>query len=87
MLRLVFFLAVSCVLAWTAVWVVNDPGTVAVQWLDRELVLSVGTVIAVILAFAAAVIVLFELLRWCWACRPAGVARAASGGRCAATRS
>ena len=64
MLRLVFFLAVSCVLAWTAVWVVNHPGTVAVQWLDRELVLSVGTVIAVVLAFAAAVIVLFELLRW-----------------------
>lgn len=64
MLRLVFFLAVSCVLAWTAVWVVNHPGTVAVQWLDRELVLSVGTVIAIILAFAAAVIVLFELLRW-----------------------
>ena len=42
-------------LAWTAVWVVNHPGTVAVQWLDQELVLSVGTVIAVLLAFAAAV--------------------------------
>ena len=28
MLRLVFFLVVSCVLAWAAVWVVNHPGTV-----------------------------------------------------------
>ena len=52
MLRLVFFLVVSCVLAWTAVWVVNHPGTVVVQWLDQELILSVGTVIAVLLAFA-----------------------------------
>ena len=64
MLRLVFFLAVSCVLAWTAVWVVNHPGTVAVHWLDRELILNVGTVIAIVLAFAGLVIVLFELLRW-----------------------
>ena len=46
MLRLVFFLAVSCVLAWAAVWVVNHPGTVAVHWLDQELILNVGTVIA-----------------------------------------
>ena len=40
-------------LAWAAVWVVNHPGTVAVQWLDQELILSVGTVIAVLLVFAA----------------------------------
>ncbi len=63
MLRLVFFLAVSCLLAWAAVWVVNHPGTVAVQWLGQELVLSVGTVIAVLLAFAALAIILFEILR------------------------
>ena len=37
MLRLVFFLVVVVRLAWTAVWVVNHPGTVAVQWLDQEL--------------------------------------------------
>ena len=63
MLRLVFFLAVSCALAWAAVWVVNHPGTVTVQWLDQELILSVGTVIALLLAFAAAAVLLFELLR------------------------
>ena len=63
MLRLVFFLAVSCALAWAAEWVVNHPGTVTVQWLDQELILSVGTVIALLLAFAAAAILLFELLR------------------------
>jgi HemY protein len=63
MLRLVFFLAVSCLLAWAAVWVVNHPGTVVVQWLDRELILSVGTVIAGLLAFAAAAILLFEVVR------------------------
>ena len=64
MLRLVFFLAVSCALAWAAVWVVNHPGTVVVQWLDQELILSVGTVIAVLLAFAALAIILFEVLRF-----------------------
>jgi HemY protein len=64
MLRLVFFLVVSCVLAWTAVWVVNHPGTVAVRWLDQELILNVGTVIAVLIVFAGVVVILFELLRW-----------------------
>jgi HemY protein len=63
MLRLVFFLAVSCALAWAAVWVVNHPGTVVIQWLDQELILSVGTVIALLLALAAAAILLFELFR------------------------
>ena len=63
MLRLVFFLAVSCALAWAAVWVVNHPGSVTVQWLDQELILSVGTVIALLLAFGALVVLLFELLR------------------------
>ena len=53
MLRLVFFLVVSGALAWAAVWVVNHPGTVVVQWLDQELILSVGTVIAAVIAFAA----------------------------------
>ena len=64
MLRLVFFLVVSCVLAWTAVWVVNHPGTVAVQWLDHELILSIGTVIAMLIVFAGIVVLAFELLRW-----------------------
>ena len=63
MLRLVLFLAVSCALAWAAVWVVNHPGTVVVQWLDQELILSVGTVIALLLALGALAIVLFELAR------------------------
>jgi len=63
MLRLVFFLVVACALAWIAVWIVNHPGVVVVQWLDQELMLSVGTVIAVLLAFAALAVVLFELLR------------------------
>ena len=63
MLRLVFFLVVSCLLAWAAVWVVNHPGTVAVRWLDQELILSVGTMIAALLVFAAVVVILFELAR------------------------
>ena len=63
MVRLVLFLVVSCALAWAAVWVVNHPGTVVVQWLDQELVLSVGTVIAVLVAFAAVAVLLFEVLR------------------------
>src|SRR5918993_2655224 len=63
MLRLVFFLVLACALAWAAVWVVNHPGTVAVQWLDRELILSIGTVIALLLAFAALAVLLFELVR------------------------
>ena len=63
MLRLVFFLVVACALAWAAVWVVNHPGTVVVQWLDQELILSIGTVIALLLAFAALAVLLFELLR------------------------
>jgi HemY protein len=63
MLRLVFFLAVSCALAWAAVWVVNHPGTVVVQWLDQELVLSVGTVIAALFVFGALAILIFEVIR------------------------
>lgn len=64
MLRLVIFLLVSGVLAWAAVWIADHPGTVAVQWLDRELVLSVGTVVTLTILFAVAVVLLFELLRW-----------------------
>src|SRR3954453_23271803 len=63
MLRLVLFLVAAAALAWAAVWVADHPGTVMVRWLDQELVLSVGTVVAVALAFAAVVIVLFELFR------------------------
>ena len=63
MLRFVFFLAVSCALAWAAVWVVNHPGTVVVQWLDQELILSVGTVIAALFAIGALAVILFEVLR------------------------
>ena len=36
MLRLVFFLVVSCLLAWAAVWVVNHPGTVEVRGSTRS---------------------------------------------------
>ena len=50
-------------LAWAAVWVVNHPGTVVVQWLDQELILSVGTVIAALFAFGALAVILFEILR------------------------
>lgn len=64
MLRLVMFLIVAGVLAWVAVWIADHPGTVVVQWLGRELVLSVGTVVVLALLFSAAVILLFELLRW-----------------------
>lgn len=64
MLRLVLFLVVSAVLAWAAVWVAEHPGTVTVQWLGQELILNVGTVLALTLVFIAVVIVLFELLRW-----------------------
>ena len=59
MLRLVIFLLVSGVLAWAAVWIADHPGTVAVQWLDRELVLSVGTVVTLTILFAVAVVLLF----------------------------
>jgi HemY protein len=64
MLRLVVFLVAAAALAWAAVWVVNHPGTLVVQWLGHELILSVGTVIVAVLLFAALVILLFELLRW-----------------------
>ena len=64
MLRLVLFLVVAAALAWAAVWVVNHPGTLVVQWLGHELILSVGTVIVAVVLFAALVILLFELLRW-----------------------
>ncbi len=63
MLRFIFFLAVTCVLAWAAVWVVNHPGTVVVQWLGQELVLSIGTVIAALFALGALAVILFEILR------------------------
>ena len=63
MFRLVFFLVVSCALAWAAVWVVDHPGTVAVNWLGQELILSVGTVIAGLFALGALAIIIFEVLR------------------------
>ena len=63
MLRLIFFLVLSCLLAWAAVWVVDHPGTVQVRWLEQGLVLSVGTVIVGLLVIGALAIVLFELLR------------------------
>lgn len=64
MLRLIVFLVIAAALAWAGVWIANHPGTVAVQWLGQELVLSIGVVIVAALLFAAAIIVLFELVRW-----------------------
>ena len=68
MLRLRLLSRRACALAWVAVWVVNHPGIVVVQWLDQELILSVGTVIAVLLAFAALAVVLFEVFASSSAC-------------------
>jgi HemY protein len=64
MLRLVIFLVVAGVLAWSAVWIAEHPGTVTVQWLDQEAILSVGTVLTVVVLFAVGIILLFEVLRW-----------------------
>lgn len=63
MLRLIFFLVVSCLLAWAAVWVVEHPGSVQVRWLDQELVLSVGTVIVGLIVIGVLAVLIFELLR------------------------
>jgi HemY protein len=63
MLRLVIFLIVAGALALAAHWVADHPGTVVVQWLGHELSLSVGTVLALVIVFAALVILLFEILR------------------------
>lgn len=64
MLRLVLFLVVAGALAWGAVWIAEHPGTVTVTWLDREAILSVGTVLVIAVLFAVAVVLLFEVLRW-----------------------
>jgi HemY protein len=64
MLRLVIFLVVAGILAWAAVWIAEHPGTVVVRWLDQELVLSVGTLVALALLAAVAVVLVFEILRW-----------------------
>jgi HemY protein len=63
MLRLIIFLVVAGALAWAAVWVAEHPGTVVVQWLGQELILGVGTVLTLVIVFAALIILLFELLR------------------------
>jgi HemY protein len=64
MLRLVLFLAVAAALAWGAVWIAEHPGHVVIRWLDQELILHVGTMITLTILFAAAIIILFEVLRW-----------------------
>lgn len=64
MLRLISFLIVATGLAWLAVWLANHPGTVAIDWLGRTGTYSVGEVVAYLLIFAAAVVLLFELFRW-----------------------
>jgi HemY protein len=63
MLRLVIFLIVAGALALAAHWLADHPGTVVVQWLDHELILSVGTVLTTVILFAALIILLFEILR------------------------
>src|SRR4051812_17964243 len=63
MLRLVIFLIVAGALALAAHWVADHPGTVVVQWLDQELILSVGTVLTTVIILAALIILLFEVLR------------------------
>jgi HemY protein len=64
MLRLIVFLAIAIAAAFAAVWLADQPGGVAIVWGTSEVRTSLAVMVAALIAFAAVVVVLFELLRW-----------------------
>jgi HemY protein len=64
LLRLILFLILASVLAAFAVWLADQPGTVNISWRGYEVSTSFAIMLAVVAAIAAAVTLLFEILRW-----------------------
>ncbi len=64
MIRLLIFLLVVSGLAYAAYWLANSGGTVAVDWLGYDVTLQVGIALAILAAFVALCVALFELYRY-----------------------
>ena len=64
MIRLLIFLLVVSGLAFAAYWLANSGGTVAIDWLGYDVTLQVGIALAILAAFVALCILLFELYRF-----------------------
>lgn len=64
MLRLIAFLIVAAVLAWVAVFFANHPGQVTLSLVEREFVFPIGIALAILAAFTAAAVIVYELWHW-----------------------
>jgi HemY protein len=64
MLRLIAFLIVAAVLAWVAVFFANHPGQVTLSLVEREFVFPIGIALAILAAFTAAAVILYEVWHW-----------------------
>ena len=75
MTRVVIFFVIVAALAAVAVWIVDEPGRVAISWGDWLVETSPAALAAAAAIFAAFGALLFQLARWLWV-GPRSIARA-----------
>ncbi|MCZ0736072.1 heme biosynthesis protein HemY [Phreatobacter sp. AB_2022a] len=64
MVRVILFLALIAALATGAAWIADQPGTVTIVWLGRQIEFEVLTGLVAVLALAIVTMVLIAFVRW-----------------------
>ena len=64
MVRIILFLALLAALATGAAWIADQPGTVTIVWLGRQIEFEVLTGLVAVLALAAVTMALIAFVRW-----------------------
>lgn len=64
MVRVILFLALLAALATGAAWIADQPGTVTIVWLGRQIEFEVLTGLVAVLALAAVTMALIAFVRW-----------------------
>lgn len=64
MVRVILFLVLLAILATGAAWIADQPGTVTVVWLGRQIEFEVLTGLVAVLVVAAAAMALIAFVRW-----------------------
>lgn len=64
MIRVILFLALLAALATGAAWIADQPGTVTVVWLGRQIEFEVLTGLVAVLVLAAVTMALIAFVRW-----------------------
>jgi len=66
MLRILWFFLLIAIVVFASLWIAQHPGTVEINWFGREVSLSTGIALLVLLIFTILVIFTFSVLRGLW---------------------